>query len=205
MQLFELIGNRQLLKILQLFLDHPLHQFAVQEVIKQTKVTKGTAIKWTRFLEKRGLLEVERIGVTKLLSLREVHPLVPQLMKINASAKLAELRSYKDVELYLIGPYLTGLAGDDKEEDKGESKGSRTKTHGSSIAVQKLQLLILGKSDDPALREMLAHIEKKHAIEIEPFFFSYQEWKELAQAQHQFYMQAEKEKIRLNEKESVED
>ena len=51
-QLIELLGNRNAVKILMFFLRKPTMQTYQQNIKKEVKLAKATLIKWLRYLEK---------------------------------------------------------------------------------------------------------------------------------------------------------
>jgi len=107
-QIYELLGNKKLLKILNFFLENPSKKITTSEIAK-LKIAKATRIKWLNFLVKERLISCEKIGIQNLYSLAPSNPIIKQL-KILKNIVFLENVLNKDIkaQIYIYGSVARG-------------------------------------------------------------------------------------------------
>ena len=91
MNLISILGNKSQLKILDFLMDKLPKEISQKDIIKKTKIAKGTAIKGLSSLKRDSIINLKKIGVTNLYSLKENSPIVKQLKITKSLISLFEL------------------------------------------------------------------------------------------------------------------
>ena len=169
----ELFGNRSLVKLLDFFLLNDKEHSQTQ-IIKKTKISKATAIKWLGKLEKEKLIKSTRIGVTKLFIINKSNVIIKQLKILKTITDLNSL-NIKNVKVYIYGSAARG-------ENNQESD---------------IDLMIIGKIKREDVISEMKNLSKKLKKEIRFEIFNPQEWSQMARKDPAFYERVEKDKIEL--------
>ena len=169
------LGRRDLMMILNHFLDNP-KEISQTNLLKKTKLSKATVIKWVSFLEKEKFLNARRIGNTKLLELTD-GPITKQFKILNALFKLRGIEKLRDknVEIYLYG------------------SAARGETHEESD----IDILIIGNIKRNEIIDIIDIIQKKNNIKINFQIFTHIEWSKMLKNDKAYFERVEKDKIRL--------
>ena len=178
-QLNEFIGQRKLMQIITSLLNSSETNLSQTELLKKTKISKTTAIKWLDFLEKSDLIQCQRIGTTNLYSIKKENPIIKEFKRLKSIAELqtfAQLAQKQSVEIYLYGSAARG-------EDTPESD---------------YDILIIGTIKMPQIISDIAKLEKNLKKKISIKIFTHFEWSELKKKDPAFYERVEKDKLRLS-------
>jgi predicted nucleotidyltransferase len=150
--IFELLGNKSTINVLQYFLERPTGKSYLAQLAKEIKLSKGSIIKALENLRKAAFLREERIGKTILYSLDNSNSEVRELKKLLAiSQALEALASFRNAEFeaYLYGSAARG-DNDEKSDidiliiaDKKEKAGSLL----STIKSEKIKPMMLTRID----------------------------------------------------------
>ncbi len=81
-QFNELLGNKKLIDIIQLFLEDPSLELSQVEIMNEIDLAKATAVKWLALLVNLEMLNLRKIGATNLYTLNKENILIKELKKI---------------------------------------------------------------------------------------------------------------------------
>lgn len=145
MNLFVSLGNRQALRLLEVFLKNPTTEFSTGSAIHNSKLAKATALRWLAFLEKNQILLCKTIGRTKLYRLACETYFVRQLRKFYNSVspvvrELAEALEGRASKIMLFGSYARG-------ENRTESD---------------IDILVVSERSEAELKRIAAQLSSKH-------------------------------------------
>ena len=175
-QLIELFGDRNLVKILNFFLRNPTIQIYQKDLRKKTKLAKVTSIKWLKVLTKYELLNLKSFGAAKVYSLNRGNYIVKRIKVLDTILLLTELKDTSkkyNIEIYLYGSCARG-------EDAEESD---------------VDLLIIGKIKREEIIKDIIKLSDKTKRKIKFQIFSSLQWSEMAKKDKAFYERVEKDKI----------
>ncbi len=170
MEINNIFGNRMCWRIVSFFIQNPSHEFSQVSIVKQLKITKVSASKWLKLIERYGVTRKKYAGRTHLYSLNRDNPVVKQIKILyNVSRLIPELSSIRYSEIYLFGSASRG-------EDDGHSD---------------IDILVIGK--DSSVIKKIRKIEKK----IKVTYFTPMDWSRMSRKDPAFYERVEKDKIEL--------
>ena len=177
-QLDELLGNKNLIKLLKFFLRNPSVKISQTDLRRKIKIAKATVIKWSDFLLKEDLLKVDRVGVTKLLQLNKEHLINKQLKILDnliALRPVVEIGKKYDIKLYLYG---SAARGEDNEESD-------------------VDLLVIGKIRKEQLFGDINKVSRSIERNIKISIFTQLDWSQMARKDPAFYERIEKDRKEL--------
>lgn len=175
-RLIELFGKGNFIKILFFFLKHPTGEFTQTEIRARVKLAKATLIKWLKELEKKELIAVKKLGISKIYTLKRDEGIVKQLKILNNLLKLTKIKDISkkyNIQIYLYG---SSARGEDVEESD-------------------VDLMIIGKVKKEDLIEDINKISEDIGRKITFKIFSPMQWSELSRKDRAFYERVEKDKI----------
>ncbi|MBI2573353.1 nucleotidyltransferase domain-containing protein [Candidatus Woesearchaeota archaeon] len=176
--LSSLLGNKPALNLLLFFAQYPNTELSYTQLKNEISLAKATLTKWLAVLEKEKLINVKKIGTTKLYKANKESIFLKQFKILNTLSSLnffATISQKHNVESYLFG---SAARGEDHENSD-------------------LDILIIGKIKK---EELLTEIEKrkpKNMKKIQLQIFTPLEWSTLATKDKPFYERVEKDKIAL--------
>ncbi|MBN2422176.1 nucleotidyltransferase domain-containing protein [Candidatus Woesearchaeota archaeon] len=172
-----LFGNKKLISIIAFFIEIPSIEITQSELIKKTKLSKATAIKWTNYLIKNNYLLLKKVSNLKLLKLNNDNIIIKELKKINILLKINFIEKYinKDIEIYLYGSCA-----------RGEYK-----------ELSDIDLLIIGKIKKHELIDQIDKISKIVNRKVNFKIFTPLEWSKLSKQDRAFYERVEKDKLQI--------
>lgn len=177
-QLIELLGDKNLIKILSFFLRNPTIQIHQTELKKRVRLAKATLIKWLKILIKYEILKLKRFGVTNIYSLNRGDCVVKEIKLLDT---LLSLREFKNISgKYNIKIYLYGSSA--RGEDAEESD---------------VDLLMIGKIRREDIIEDINRLSDRIKRRIKFEIFSSLQWSEMAKKDKAFYERVEKDKIEI--------
>jgi len=154
--IFELMGSKSTSRMLAYFLEAPKGRFYLAQLVKKTGLSKNSAIKALKELEKTGILSREELGKTVLYGLVRDDPVVKELKKllvISVASKAMKAFAVAGCEAYLYGSAARG-ENDEKSDidvlllcDRKEKAVSRL----NSIKDERIKPLIMTQMDYAAL------------------------------------------------------
>lgn len=177
-QIIELLGKKNVSKLLVFFLRHPTLQIHQHELKSRTKLAKVTLIKWLRFLIKQDILKFIKFGRTKVYSLNRENKIVKQLKMLDNILILSDIKNLTlkfNVKSYLYG---SAARGEDVEDSD-------------------IDILIIGKIKKENIIRGIKKISGKIKRQIKIEVFSPLEWSQMAKKDPAFYERVEKDKIEL--------
>jgi len=177
-KLFELLGNKAVIEILEFFFKNPTQKFSQIKIRKKIKLAKATATKWLDKITKENLILVEKQGPTKFYELNRENNLIKQLKILHNLSYLNEVRNLAqkfNSESYLYG---SSARGEDVEESD-------------------IDILIIGKVKKEEIIKEIEKLSSKIKKEIKTEIFSDVEWSQMARKDPAFYERVEKDKIKL--------
>lgn len=167
-----LFGNRICWMIIMHFAENPKEEVSQTSVIQTLHISKRSAIKWLRFLEKNRIVMKREVGRTNLYRLNRSNTLVKQIKVLRTiSTLLAKATRLEGAELYLFGSAARGE--DDEKSD--------------------IDILLIGP--DRSGIEELRRIDRR----IKVTAFTPLEWSRMAREDPAFYERVEKDRILLVE------
>lgn len=167
-----LFGNRICWRIIMHFAENPRMEVSQTGVIQALHISKRSAIKWLRFLEKSRIVTKREVGRTNLYRLNRSNTLVKQIKVLHTiSTLLAKAARLEGVELYLFGSAARGE--DDEKSD--------------------IDILLIGP-DRSGIEEL-----RKIGRRIKVTAFTPLEWSRMAREDPAFYERVEKDRILLVE------
>ncbi len=153
---FELMGSRSASRILVYFLEMPRGRFYLAQLIKNTGLSKNSAIKALKELEKTGILAREELGKTVLYGLERDNPVVKELKKLLAISVAAT--AMKDFAAAGCEAYLYGSAARGENDEKSDidvllicDRKGGVVSRLSSIKDERIKPLIMTQMDYAAL------------------------------------------------------
>ena len=176
-KLNELLGNKNLIKILQFLIENDTES-SQTKIRNKIKIAKATLIKWLNYLEKNNFVKTRIEGVSKLYKLNKENIILKQFKILNTLIKICELNVLK--KKYNIKVYLYGSAS--RGEDSKESD---------------IDLLIIGDIKRQGIINNIDKLSKKFNKKITLQIFNELEWVNLEKKDKAFYERAEKDKIEL--------
>jgi predicted nucleotidyltransferase len=174
-QLNEIFGNKVLFEILTFFIKKPSITITQTELIKNLKIAKATAVKWTNRLVFLDIIKCNKIGVSNLYTLNNDDIIVKHIKILNNLVQLKPLSRLEDVEVYLYGSSARG-----ENHEKSD-----------------IDILILGNSKRNELINKIDDLSKKINKKINFNIFTNLEWSMLMKSDKSYYTRIEKDKIRL--------
>lgn len=176
----EILGNRNLLSILEEFIAAPNREFSQREVVLATKLARMTVKRWLEFLVKHDALTERRQGVNKLFRLNRANSVIKQIKVLNTLTQirdtLAKLAKDYNFEAYLYGSAARG------EDESGSD----------------IDILIIGKLED---KSKVIHEIKKLGAEIKREItsnvYTKSEWAMAARKDRAFYERVQAEGIKI--------
>lgn len=177
MDIENLFGNKKLITILNCLINNSGQEITQKQVIKEAKISKATAVKWTKFLIKNQLINKKKIGVSYLLSVNDNNILIKELKKIKILSELDDIKELKtlDYEIYLYGSCARGEYCKDSDID----------------------LLIIGNCKRNDLINSIENISKNIKKKISFKIFTNMEWSRMQKNDKAFYDRVEEDKVRL--------
>lgn len=154
-------------KILSLFAMNPDRPFYGREISKKLKISLGAVHAALRSLEKRGILDSQHVGKTKLYRLVAPNPIIHSFMVLNALLVLEPLiEALKDISrrVILFGSYATG----------------------SFAASSDLDLFIVSREKEKILR-IIESFKRKSGLDIRPIIKDQVEWMKLERGSPEFF------------------
>ena len=175
-QFNELLGNRKLIIILELFINNSTTQFLQKDIQKKTGLSKATLIKWLNFLEKENFIDVKKEAVSKKYSLNKENPIIKQL-KILYNLML--LKNFKNkIQNFNVKAYLYGSA-----------------SRGEDVEESDIDILIIGKIKKDQIINDVNKISKKINRQIKIEIFTSLEWSKIASDDKAFFERVEKDRV----------
>lgn len=177
-QLIRLLGNKNVMKILEFFFRNPTKEFSQIMLLKNIKISKATIIRWLKLLLSEKIIFMKKIGITNLYKLNNENTFVKHLKILFTISELEyvkELSKKYDSCIYVYG---SAARGEDVEKSD-------------------IDLLVIGKPNKNNLIKDLNNISKKIKREIKTQIFSKQEWSLMARKDPAFYERVEKDKVEL--------
>lgn len=166
------LWNKTTLKVLQLFVSKPTSKTYLAQIVKDSKLSKVSAIKALSKLQTEKILKFEYVGKTKLYWLDNQNPIVREFKKLfSLSYLMRKLKLFENCEIYLFGSAARGENDEKSDYD----------------------LLIL--SDD--LNEIRSNLHFLDDEKIKPILMSNFEYSSLYRNDKPFYERIEKDKIRV--------
>jgi len=177
-KLIELLGNKNLIKILDYFLTNPTIEVHQKELQNKLKLAKATLNKWLRILVKNEFLKLRKFGRVNIYHLNRENTIVKELKRLKNILMLSGLK--KIVKDYKIKIYLYGSAA-----------------RGEDIEDSDLDLLIIGKIKREDIFGEIEKISRKLRRRISIQIFTPFQWSEMSRKDKAFYERVEKDKIEL--------
>jgi predicted nucleotidyltransferase len=171
-QFNEIFGNKNVMKILLIFLDNPSLEINQSNIIKKVKIAKATAVKWLKILFEKAFLNVKSIGTTNIYTLNNDYYIVKQI-KILYNLYLLDSFSV-NAETYLYGSCARG----------------------ENIADSDIDILIMNKRREDIV-EIIEKFSKKIKKNINYVVFSDLEWSKMEKNDKAFFERVEKDKIKI--------
>ena len=109
-----LLGNDNIIKILNHLIENQI-EVSQKKIREETKMSKATAVKWLKYLEKQDLITYKKIGVTKLYTLTN-NTIVKQFKILHRLISLEELKKL-NLEIYLYGSCARGEETENSDID----------------------------------------------------------------------------------------
>jgi len=175
-QLYELLGKRSNLKLLNWFTEHPGGEFSFTELHKKTHLAKATLSSSLSHLQGGSWIKMHPLGPLNIYSLERENPLVKQFKILNMLFFLQPLKGISACQIYLYG---SAARGEEKE--------------GSDI-----DLLVVGEIKEESIYKQIISSLPKIKKEIKIQVFRPLEWAEMEAKDRSFYERIEKDKIKLN-------
>ena len=175
-QIIELLGNKNAVKLLAFFLRKPTLQIYQREIRNNVKLAKATLIKWLNVLVKQDILMFKEYGRAKVYSLKRENPIVKHLKildNILLIYNLKDIAGKHNVRIYLYG---SAARGEDVENSD-------------------IDILVIGKIKKEDIIADIGRISEKIKRQIKAEIFSYLEWSQVAKKDRAFYERVEKDKI----------
>src|SRR4030066_2018141 len=154
-------------KILSLFAMNPDRPCYGREISKKLGISLGAVHAALLSLEKRGILESQHIGKTKLYRLGPPNPIIDSFRILNTILLLEPLiEAIKDISrrIILFGSYATGTFG----------------------ASSDLDLFIVSEGKEKILRK-IDSFKRKNGLDIRPIIKDQVEWMKLEQENPEFF------------------
>ena len=168
-----ILGNNKIIKILIYLINNQSIDNSQKEIIKHTNISKTTAVKWLKYLEKNNLVHHKKIGVTKLYKLNN-NQIIKQFKILNRLISLEPLNKL-NLEIYLYGSC---------------ARGEETEKSG-------IDLLIMGSIKRNQIINKIENLSKKLNKPINLSIFSQLEWSMMSKKDPAYYERVEKDKISL--------
>src|SRR3989338_9005773 len=108
----EYLGSKTAIKIIQAFLDEPLHGFTETEIIQKAKTGKGSASLVIKELVKNRLVSQKKVGKANVLSLNVRNATVYFLKNLFDIKKLEDISKEKKAAIFFFKKQI---------EDKAQS------------------------------------------------------------------------------------
>ena len=179
-QIIELLGNKNAIKLIAFFLRNPTLQIYQQEIRKRVKLSKATLIKWLNMLVKQDILRFKEYGRAKVYFLQRENPIVKHLKILDnlfLTCNIKNIADKHEVRIYLYG---SAARGEDVENSD-------------------IDILITGKIKKEDIIEDIGKISEKIKRQIKAEIFSYLEWSQVAKKDRAFYERVEKDKIEISQ------
>lgn len=175
MEIMELLGNRELVRLIDFFISNYGKEFSQIEIIKSTKISKATAIKWLSFLVKRELIFMRKIGVSNLYKLNFDNPITNEVKRLKVIMQIEELKKLPVEEVYVYGSSARGDYNIESDVD----------------------LLIIGRINRKDIIEDIDKLSKRIGKNISFQIFSELEWSQMSRKDKPFYERVEKDKVKI--------
>ena len=169
-------GNKQLMKIMKIFLDSPSKEVEQSGLEKDTKLSRTTVIKWLKLILKEEIISKRKIGRSNLLRLNNEKFIVKEIKRFNILLSLKNIRNLPGKsEIYLFGSCARGEYFEDSDID----------------------IILIGDIKRSDIVNFLENLSKQIKRQINFRIFSQREWSSLRKKDKPFYDRVEKDKIRL--------
>lgn len=165
--------NNKTMKLLTFFINNPTSETSQKDIRKKTKISKATAVKWLKYLEKINLITFKKIGVTKLYKLNN-NSIIKQFKILNRIISLEPLKKL-NLEIYLYGSCARG-----EETEKSD-----------------IDILIISNIKRNQIVNKIDNISKKLGKVISFSIFNELEWGMMRKKDPAYYERVEKDKILL--------
>ncbi|MBU1886816.1 nucleotidyltransferase domain-containing protein [Candidatus Micrarchaeota archaeon] len=172
-QIFKLLNKKSNSNILRHFLENPTTRIHAELLRKQIKIAKKSLLDGLCVLAESEILKIIQIGRTKQYYLNRDNVIVKQLKilyNIETIIPLLKKLQNESVEAYLYG----------------------SAARGENIEKSDVDLLIIGHGRAADTLSKLQNNKK-----VEPVYFTFVEYAQLARKDKPFYERIEKDKIRL--------
>lgn len=177
-ELLDILGSKQCVLLLRLLIDHSGEELYQGEIIRLSRISPNTVMKWLKFLASRGIVTERWKGGLKFYSIAAVHPVIKQfkiLINVVALSEVVKDFSGEGREIYLFGSAARGE--DTKQSD--------------------IDLLITGNIDNITLAELIERIYVALKKKVNPIVKNPFEYAQLYRTDKAFYENIERDKIRL--------
>lgn len=183
-KLVELLGNKNLIKILFFFINYPTIEIYQRDLQRKLKIAKATLIKWLSLLVKENILNYKKFGRIKIFYLNRFNTTVKYLKILYTIFDLKELKKLS--EKYNIKFYLYGSCA------RGEDVGN----YGNEdMEKSDVDILVIGNMHKEKLFPYIEKISKKINRKINIQIFSELQWSEMTKKDRAFYERIEKDKV----------
>ena len=173
-QIDGLLGNKELMKIIDFFISNPNQEFSQTETRKEIKISKTTLIKWITELKKLNFIILRKIGPSNLYKLNKDNSVVKQIKVLKTLFQLEPLKQI-NAEIYVYG----------------------SAARGEDIKDSDIDLLIIGRLNRKDVIEEIDKLSKKINKRISFKIFDRKEWSLISRKDKAFYERVEKDKIRI--------
>ncbi|MFH1222036.1 MAG: nucleotidyltransferase domain-containing protein [Candidatus Micrarchaeota archaeon] len=116
--IFELFGDRSMLRVLQYYLERPTEKTYRAQLEKNLKLSKVSIGKALQKLQNAGILEKQAVGRTLLYSLANSNGMVKELKRLLAISKVNEV--FKKLQQPNCEIYLYGSAARGENDEKSD-------------------------------------------------------------------------------------
>lgn len=177
-QIYELLGNRNFVKLLLFFLRKPTLRAHQQAIKKEVKMAKGTLIKCLKHLVGCNILSFTEYGRIKVYSLNRSSEIVKRLKALDSLLVLAPLHDI--AEKHGVNAYMYGSAarGDDTEESD-------------------IDIILIGKLKKEDIISDINKLSAKIGRQISVNIFAPALWARAADEDPAFYERVEKDKVEI--------
>jgi len=177
-QLSELMKGK-VFKILTVFLNFPTKEFSTNEIRKKVGLAKATLAKWLSYLRTNNLLQLKKVGATKLYKLEKDNMIIKQLKLLLNLTKLQILK--KLINKYQCEIYLYGSSARGEDTEKSD-----------------IDLIVIADTNKQKIENAIQRYEKIIYRKLNTQVFDKAEWAEMERKDKAFYERVEKDKIRIS-------
>ena len=173
-----ILGNKQAVALLLHFTKYPRTELSYTQIRSKTKLAKATLTKWLATLAAHNIINIKKIGTTKLYRTDKENSFVKQFKILHTIDSLQFLKAIGqklEVEIYLFGSAARG------EDHEGSD----------------MDILTIGKIKREELLHDIQKYKKAENLHLQFQIFTPLEWSTLAHKDKAFYERVEKDKITL--------